>query len=358
MQPQTQPFDAVLFLSFGGPEGPDDVRPFLENVTRGRGIPPERLDEVGAHYFNFGGKSPLNDLNRDIIDRLETALKKRGFDMPIYFGNRNWHPFAEEAAERLARDGHRNVVVFATSAWGGYSGCRQYNEDIQRIRQHLKDQGLPEVTFTKLRQFFDHPHFIDLMVDSVQEGFTHIDTEHKAGTRLVFTAHSIPTAADNNSGIASDGPLYSTQVREAARLVAERVGIDDFDVVWQSRSGAPHIPWLEPDIVDHVTEIYEKGHATGAVVCPIGFVSDHIEVVWDLDTELAREAQEYNIPIYRCRTAGAEPEFADMIVDLIEEQTNNSPWARLGEVPARGCTVNGQACAEGCCAPSRRPTAS
>lgn len=355
--PRTTDYDALLFLSFGGPEGHDDVRPFLENVTRGRGIPPERLDEVEVHYHHFGGVSPLNQLNREIIGNVRAELARRGIDLPVYFGNRNWHPMAPDTAAEMARDGVRNALVFATSAWAGYSGCRQYDEDIAGMRERLAAEGLPEIRFTKLRQFYDHPLFIRAMAHAVRDAYSRLSEDVRASARLMFTAHSIPTAADNAAGVAADGPLYSRQVHEAAALVAREVGVEDYDVVWQSRSGSPHTPWLEPDIVDHVTDLHEGAGLPAAVVCPIGFISDHIEVVWDLDSELAEEAEEFGIPIERTGTAGPTTEFAQMVVALVLEMIEKRDPLRLGSAPLRGCTVNGAFCAEGCCTPARRPAA-
>lgn len=352
--PQT--FDALLLLSFGGPEGPEDVRPFLENVTRGRGIPPERLDEVGAHYKHFGGKSPLNDLNLEIIEHLKKAFAEAKIDLPIYFGNRNWHPFAEDTAERMVADGVTRCLVLATSAWGGYSGCRQYHEDIHRMREHIADlPGAPKpIDFVKIRQFFDHPLFIQAETEAVQEKLDLIEPEFGNLTRLVFTAHSIPTAADESSGVPADGPLYSTQIAQACRLVAEGVKVADYDLVWNSRSGSPHTPWLEPDVVDHVTDLHDRGFRA-CVVVPIGFVSDHIEVVWDLDSELKREAAEYGMHIERARTVGPTQKFTDMVVELVREHLDGLPPRGLGTVPVKGCTRNGAPCEEGCCLPAARP---
>ncbi|MDU0477727.1 ferrochelatase [Staphylococcus chromogenes] len=344
------PFDAILLLSFGGPEGKEDVRPFLENVTAGRGIPPERLDEVGAHYYHFNGVSPLNRLNREIIGNIEHELAARGWNIPVYFGNRNWHPFAADTAETIARNGHTNVAVFATSAWGGYSGCRQYDEDIQAMRDHLASQDLPEVQFTKLRQFYDHPLFINTFVAAAREAIRNVATDF----RLVFTAHSIPTAADSASGTPADGALYSTQVHEASRLVARELGIDDYDVVWQSRSGAAHIPWLEPDIVDHARQLNTRG-IKALVVCPIGFVSDHIEVIWDLDSELKAAADDMGMHIERVATPGPTQAFARLVLSLIDEivagltPDDYSAAQRLGNTPLRGCSHNGALCASDCC---------
>lgn len=323
-------FDALLVLSFGGPEANDEVVPFLRNVTAGRGIPDERLEVVGEHYYHFGGKSPLNDLNREIIANLAARI-----DLPIYFGNRNWHPFAADAAKEIANDGHRNVLVFATSAWGGYSACLQYNEDIQALRE-----AQPELTFTKIRQFFDHPLFVEEMAEALTEAIAKTSREY----RVLFTAHSVPTAADARAGGEGDKFLYSRQVHEAARLIAKEAGVADYDVVWQSRSGNPRTPWLEPDIVDHTIALNKD-----VVVCPVGFISDHMEVIWDLDTELVREAEKRDLRVYRTRTVGPTQRFTDMLVELIDEATSGRDPLHLGTVTVQGCTVNGAACRPGCC---------
>ncbi|AGF72502.1 ferrochelatase [Corynebacterium halotolerans] len=347
--PETLPdYDALLVLSFGGPEGVDEVVPFLENVTRGRGIPRERLEEVGEHYYHFDGVSPLNALNREIISHLEKELVSRGIDLPVYFGNRNWHPLANDTAARMARDGVRKALVFATSAWGGYSACLQYNEDIRGMIDHLAEQDLPAIEFTKLRQFYDHPIFIRVMTDAVREAYARIPAEEIAGTRLLFTAHSVPTAADTAAGGPQDPHLYSRQVKEASRLIAEAAGVDDYDVVWQSRSGNPATPWLEPDIVDHTTELAGDG-VKSVVVCPVGFISDHMEVIWDLDSELAEAADELGVRVERTRTAGPTDEFARMVIDLAVEVATDVPRVGLGEVTVQGCTVNGAPCRPGCC---------
>ncbi|WP_069853556.1 ferrochelatase [Actinoalloteichus hymeniacidonis] len=346
------PFDAVLLLSFGGPEGPEDVRPFLENVTRGRGVPAERLDEVAEHYHNFGGVSPINALNRDIIGRLRAELDRGGLDLPIYFGNRNWHPMVEETVERMTTDGVRRALVFATSAYGGYSACRQYDEDILRARTAVGDAA-PELV--KLRQFFDHPLFVAAFADGVRRAFAELPVAQRERARLVFTAHSVPESADASAGPpALGGHLYSRQVFEASRLVAAELGIDEYDVVWQSRSGPPQVPWLEPDIVDHLDTLYTSG-AQAVVVCPIGFVSDHLEVIWDLDNEARQRAEELGMGFARAAAPGTDNRFAELIVELIRELTDGAPVRRMSELPAEGCTVNGAWCATDCCAPARRP---
>ncbi|WPF67212.1 MULTISPECIES: ferrochelatase [unclassified Corynebacterium] len=348
-----QHYDALLVLSFGGPEGPEEVVPFLENVTRGRGIPRERLKVVGEHYFHFDGISPLNRLNKEIIANVEQELLRRDLHLPIYFGNRNWHPFGEETAEKMAADGVRNALVFSTSAWGGYSGCRQYDEDIQRIRQHLADKGLPEITFTKLRQFYDHPKFITAMAQAVTESYAQFSAEDSP--RMIFTAHSVPLSANDAAGGPEDAQLYERQVAEASRLVAQEAGIKEYDLVWQSRSGSPAIPWLEPDIVDHASALHDEQGIKNLVVCPIGFISDHMEVVWDLDTELRQATDERGMHMERTRTAGPTALFTQMVVDLVEEHTSGRTPEGLGAVTVNGCTVNGAACHEGCCQPAKRP---
>lgn len=348
-----QPFDALLVLSFGGPEGEDDVLPFLENVTRGRGIPRERLKEVGEHYYNFGGVSPLNRLNREIIEHLQAELASRGHDLPVYFGNRNWHPMAEDTAEQMTRDGVKNALVFATSAWAGYSACLQYHEDIRRIRHHLTQAGLPAIDFTKLRQFYDHPLFIETMAEHVKQAYAKVPDGRRDNAKLVFTAHSVPSAADQAAGGPESPKLYSRQVAEASRLVAEAVGVSDWDLAWQSRSGNPATPWLEPDIVDHVTALHETAGVDAVVCVPIGFISDHMEVIWDLDTELIDAAEELGVHVERVATAGHRPEFSRMVVDIIDELIADEEPARLGSLTLSGCTRNGQPCAPGCCQISR-----
>ncbi|EOM75027.1 ferrochelatase [Rhodococcus rhodnii] len=345
--------DAVLVLSFGGPERPEDVRPFLENVTRGRGIPPERLDEVVEHYLHFGGVSPLNALNRDIIARLEALLAEEGIDLPVYFGNRNWHPMIEDTVARMRDDGIRDAVVFATSAWAGYSGCRQYHEDIGRARDAV-GEGAPHLR--KLRQYYDHPLLIGAFADAVEAAAATLPPATRGEARLVFTAHSVPVAADAAAGpAAAGGRLYSRQVAEAARLIAERAGVDEYDLVWQSRSGPPAVPWLEPDIVDHVRALHDRG-VPGVLVCPVGFVSDHLEVVWDLDTEAADAAAELGMDFVRAATPGTDPRFPQLVVELLREIRDGAPARRLGHEPQLGSACDGAVCAVQCCVPAaRRP---
>ncbi|MFI6865950.1 ferrochelatase [Nocardia sp. NPDC050406] len=338
--------DALLLLSFGGPERPEDVMPFLENVTRGRGVPPERLAEVAQHYLHFGGVSPINALNRDIIKAIEAEFAARGIDLPVYFGNRNWYPMVEETVERMRADGIRSALVFPTSAWGGYSGCRQYHEDIERARAAL-DSDAPQLE--KLRQYFDHPLLIESFADAIRAAVAELPADRRDSARLVFTAHSIPVRADTVDGPpAEGGGLYRRQVFEAARLCAAATGFDDYDVVWQSRSGPPQVPWLEPDIVDHLDVLAEAGERA-VVVCPVGFVSDHLEVIWDLDNEAKARAAELGMAFARAATPGTDPRFARMVAELVEEHLTDAEPRRLGAVPGFGCTRNGLPCTPGCC---------
>jgi ferrochelatase len=344
-------YDALLWLSFGGPEGPDEVMPFLENVTRGRGVPRERLLEVEEHYQHFGGISPINQLNRDAIAAVERQLAAEGIKLPIYFGNRNWRPMVEDVAAKMTADGVRRALVFPTSAYGGYSACRQYDEDIQRVRAAV-GANAPELV--KLRQFFDHPLFIAAFADALRAA--HAELGDRPDTRTVFCAHSVPESADRAAGPPEQGGhLYSRQVAEAARLVAEEAGIKSYDVVWQSRSGPPQVPWLEPDIVDHIDALHARG-VTSVVVCPVGFVSDHLEVIWDLDNEAAERAGELGMAFARAATPDTDRRFAELVVELIREHLQGVPARRLSDFPPAGCTVNGALCAVGCCEPAKRPT--
>ncbi|HEY0641556.1 MAG TPA: ferrochelatase, partial [Pseudonocardiaceae bacterium] len=327
--------DALLVLSFGGPEGPADVRPFLENVTRGRGVPPERLDEVAGHYLRFGGVSPINRLNRELITRVEAGLRRRGLDLPVYFGNRNWHPFVADTVAAMARAGVRSALVFATSAYGGYSACRQYHEDLGAATAAVP--GAPRLE--KLRHFFDHPLFVAANADAVRAALERLGRP----ARVVFTAHSVPVAADAVAGPPdAGGRLYSRQVAEAARLVAAAAGVpgDGYDVVWQSRSGPPAVPWLEPDVVDHLDTLHARG-VDAVVVAPVGFVSDHLEVLWDLDDEAAARAAGHGMAFARAATAGADPRFAELVVELVAERLLDAAPRGLSALPATGSGTGG-----------------
>jgi ferrochelatase len=327
-------FDAVLLLSFGGPEGPEQVRPFLENVTRGRNVPPERLDDVAGHYLHFGGVSPINGINRALITELQVEL-----DLPVYFGNRNWQPYVEDTVTTMRDNGVRRAAVFTTSAWSGYSSCAQYVEDIARARGAAGPDA-PELI--KLRTYFDHPLFVQMFAANIAAAADTLPTELRGDARLVFTAHSVPVAADQRCG----PQLYSRQVAYAARLVAASAGYADYDLAWQSRSGPPQVPWLEPDVGDHLATLGAAG-TKAVIVCPVGFVADHIEVVWDLDEELRSEAETAGIAFARVATPNADRRFARLAADLIDELRDGRLPARVaGPDPVPGClaSISGEPC--------------
>ena len=340
-------FDAVLLLSFGGPEGPEQVRPFLENVTRGRGIPPERLDAVAEHYLHFGGVSPINGINRAVVEQIRAELADRGESLPVYFGNRNWEPYVEDAVAAMRSDGIRRAAVFTTSPWGGYSGCTQYQEDIARARAAV-GPGAPELV--KLRQYFDHPLLIEMFADAISEAAATLPDRVRGDARLVFTAHSIPMRVASYCG----PDLYRRQVQYTSALVAAAAGYADYDQVWQSRSGPPQVPWLEPDVSDHLAMLAARS-TKAVIVCPVGFVADHIEVVWDLDNELKEQADAAGIAYARAATPNAQRRYARLALDLVDELRNDYAASRVvgaEPVPGYGCTVNGALCTPDCVAVS------
>lgn len=329
-------YDAVLVLSFGGPEGPDDVIPFLENVLRGRNVPRERMLAVAEHYHHFDGKSPINDQNRALIAALERELSRHGIDLPIYWGNRNWHPLLADTLRQMRADGVRKALAFVTSIFSSYSGCRQYLEDIERARAQVRSEGNDAPEIHKLRKFYNHPLFIEAQADEVRTAL---------GGRpawIIFTAHSIPV------WMAATGD-YQKQIQEACRLVAEQVGISDWRLVFQSRSGPPEQPWLEPDIGDVVREI-EPG--ADVAVVPIGFVSDHIEVIYDLDIEVQAIARERGVNLVRAPTVGVHPKFLQMIRELIEERLGLAQPRAIGQYPP-----SHNVCSAACCPAPARPVA-
>jgi ferrochelatase len=355
------PYDALLLLSFGGPEGPDDVVPFLENVTRGRGIPRERLKEVGRHYFLFGGVSPINAQNRELLDVLRKDFAEHGLDLPVYWGNRNWAPYLTDTLREISDAGHRRVLVLATSAYASYSGCRQYRENLAAALAVLGEEGRAAPRVDKLRHYFNHPGFVGPMVDSTLAALAALPPEVRDGARLAFCTHSIPTAAADTSGPVAghgDGGAYVAQHLDTARVVAEAVRAADgverpWELVYQSRSGAPSVPWLEPDICDHLEQQAADG-APAVVMVPIGFVSDHMEVKYDLDTEAAAKAAELGLPVARAATVGADPRFAAAVRELVLERAATEQ----GRAPAR-CALGAlgpshDVCPAGCC-PARTP---
>ncbi|MCH7230023.1 ferrochelatase [Glycomyces sp. L485] len=336
-------YDAVLLVSFGGPEGPGDVLPFLRNVTRGRGIPEERLEEVAEHYHHFGGVSPINQWCREVLDALRAEFRSSGIDLPIYWGNRNWPPMLVDAVTQMTSDGVRRALAICTSAYGSYSSCRQYVEDINAARAAVGDAA-PAID--KIRHFFDHPGFVGGFAAQLRASLDQI--EDRSNTRVVFTAHSIPTVMEECSGPA--GARYSDQVAEAAALVAEHAGwTGPHDVVWQSRSGPPSMPWLEPDVNDHLKVLAAEGVDT-VVVSPVGFLSDHIEVLWDLDNEAAETAAGLGLRYLRAGTPEVGADLVGMFRDLVAERVAGAPVRRLGSLPAWDPLI------EGCC-PARRPPA-
>lgn len=310
-------YDAILVLSFGGPEKPEDVMPFLENVTRGRNVPRERLEEVAENYMMFGGRSPINDQCRELVAALRTELAAHSIDLPIYWGNRNWHPFIEDTMRQMAADGIRRVIVFVTSAYSSYSACRQYLEDIERARGAV-GEGAPECV--KLRHFYDRPGFLDALADRLQSAFDRIPEADRAAAHLLFTAHSVPLSMAQSS-------RYVQQLEEVAAHLAARVGHMDYRLVWQSRSGPPSQPWLEPDIKDAICKVAAGGGSRTVVVQPIGFISDHMEVIVDLDTQAMEHARSLGLEMVRAGTAGTHPRFVSMIRELIEERLNSGEAA-------------------------------
>lgn len=310
-------YDALLVLSFGGPEGMADVVPFLENVTRGRGIPPERLAEVAEHYYHFGGVSPINAQNRALIDALKTELRAHGIELPIYFGNRNWQPFLTDTLRQMRDDGVRDVLVFVTSAYSSYSGCRQYREDVTRA---VEDLAADDMRFDKIRVFFNHPGFIGPMAAHLKAALDLLGPEDRAETEVVFTAHSIPMSM-------ATGSAYEKQLQEASRLVAEMAGAERYRLAWQSRSGPPQMPWLEPDILDVLDELAATG-TRRVVVLPVGFISDHLEVLFDLDEEAQERAAELGLAFTRLPTVGTDPLFVSMIRELVQERLADQPKRR------------------------------
>jgi protoporphyrin/coproporphyrin ferrochelatase len=342
-------YDAFLLLSFGGPEGPDDVLPFLHNVTRGRGVPDDRLAEVTDHYQHFGGVSPINTQNRSLLAALREDFAANGIDLPIYWGNRNWKPYVADAVREMRDDGRRRALVFTTSATSSYSACRQYRNDLAQAHRVAGD-GAPELV--KLRHYFDHPGFVAPLAESVREALQTLPANRRDRARLVFTAHSIPVSMNDASGPERNG-LYEAQQRETARLVAEAVRGPgtEFDLVWQSRSGPPQVPWLEPDVNDHLKALAALG-AEAVVVTPSGFVSDHVEVRWDLDVEARQTAESLGLAYARAATPGTHPAFVAAIRELVLERLADAPPRALGSLGI--CGVD---CPDACCPAPRRPAA-
>lgn len=332
-----QKYDAILLIAFGGPEQPADVIPFLENVLRGRNVPRERMLEVAEHYYRLGGKSPINSQMRELVALLGAELKARGPQLPVYWGNRNWHPMLADTLREMQAAGVRRAVAFVMSAYSSYSGCRQYLEDIARARE-AAGPGAPEID--KLRVFYNHPGFIEPTAEYVAAAIQAIPAERRDTTMLIYTAHSVPLAMAANS-------RYVPQLEEACRLVSEKLGRKVWRLAYQSRSGPPSQPWLGPDIGESLRELRANG-ARHVVVAPIGFISDHMEVLYDLDTEARAQAEQLGLNMVRAATVGNHPAFVSMIRELVLE--------RMGEAPPRWLGNQGPShdiCEPDCCPPLR-----
>lgn len=330
-----QGYDAVLVVSFGGPDREEDVIPFLKNVVRGKNVPRERIEEVAEHYRQFGGRSPINDCNRALISALEKELRDRGPNLPVYWGNRNWEPYLPSAVAQMRDDGVKRALAFVTSAYGSYSGCRQYSEDIKRACEPLGEEA-PEID--KIRTFFNHPGFIEPMAENVEAALESISPDQRHEAAIIFTAHSLPAM------MAQTSP-YVEQLTEATRLVAERVCVHDYALVYQSRSGPPSVSWLEPDVCDYLRRFASVNNSRDVLLVPIGFIADHMEVVYDLDTEARQVCDELGLHMIRAATVGTNPKFISMIRELILERTGGSYprrfLGRMGPSP--------DICHTGCC---------
>jgi len=336
-------YDALLVVSFGCPESNEEVIPFLENVLRGKNVPRERMLAVAEHYYHFGGKSPINEQNRRLIAALQAELDQRGPRMPIYWGNRNWHPLLPDTLEQMKKDGVRRALAFMTSAFSSYSGCRQYRENVAQA-QATVGIGAPDVD--KLRVFYNHPGFIDAMAERVETALHALPEDIRRDAIVIYTAHSIPMSMAQSS-------KYVPQLEESCRLVSSALERRDDRLAYQSRSGPPTQPWLEPDILDVLREIKQQNSASGVVIAPIGFISDHMEVLYDLDTEAADLCGELNLTMVRARTVGTHPKFVSMIRDLIvERMKGGSERVAIGTMgPSHDI------CPNDCCPAPQRPGA-
>jgi ferrochelatase len=334
-------YDAILVVSFGGPEGHDDVIPFLENVLRGRNVPRERMLAVAEHYYHFDGKSPINQQTRELIFALKDELAQHGPKLPVYWGNRNWHPMLADTLRQMKSDGVKRALAFVTSAYSSYSSCRQYREDIARAQAEV-GEGAPQID--KLRIFFNHPGFLEATEDRLKEALVQIPAANaRQIVQIVYVAHSIPMSMANTSD-------YVTQLEEVRRLASQAIEISTHALVYQSRSGAPGQPWLDPDILDHLREVKHKNLASAVVVAPISFISDHMEVLYDLDIEARHLCEELVLPMARAKTVGVHPKFIAMIRELILERTEGVERRALGSLGPRQ-----DVCAEDCCPAPQRP---
>ena len=335
-------YDAILIVGFGGPEGREDVMPFLENVLRGRPVPRERMLEVAEHYYHYDGVSPINGQVRDLIAELEPALKSIGVDLPVYWGNRNWTPMMVDTIGQMARDGVKHALGVVLAAYSSYSSCRQYREDIIKAREAVGPEA-PAVD--KMRVFYNHPDFVEVNAGRVRDALGQFPEDRRGSVRVAFTAHSIPDSMAVNCN-------YEKQLTETARLVAEAAGVgpDRWSLVYQSRSGRPTDPWLGPDILEHLDDLKTRG-VVDLIVQPVGFLSDHMEVMYDLDEEALHRSVELGMTMVRAGTAGTHPRFVAMLGELIRERIEQRPERRaIGQFPA-----NHDVCPVQCCLPSARP---
>ncbi|MCW2712574.1 MAG: ferrochelatase [Marmoricola sp.] len=340
------PYDALLLVSFGGPEKPDDVLPFLRNVTAGKDIPEARLEEVGEHYFQLGGRSPINEQNRDLIDAIESDLTANDVSIPVYWGNRNWDPYLRDTLKQMKADGITRAAAILTSAYSSYSGCRQYRENLAQAVAEVP--GAPRID--RLRHYFNHPGFIEPMVDATLAALADLPEDARRGGHIAFVTHSIPVSMNDTSG--PRGGAYVVQHSVVAAEIIERVREETghryaYDLVFCSRSGPPQVPWLEPDVNDHLRSLKDRG-VPGAIVVPIGFISDHMEVIYDLDTEARETAEKIGLPFARAATAGLDPRFVAMVRDLLLERSA----VERGESPRRaaeGSDPVWDVCPAGCC---------
>jgi ferrochelatase len=352
--PDIAPYDALLLVSFGGPERPEDVVPFLENVTRGRGIPRERLEEVGEHYFLFGGKSPINDQNRELIGAVEEDLRTNGIDVPVYWGNRNWDPYLADTLRQMEADGITRAACLVTSAYSSYSGCRQYREN---LADAVAEVGPGAPRLDRLRHYYNHPGFIESMVDATLAALADLGDAVRHDAHLLFVTHSIPLAMNDASG--PDGGAYVAQHCSVMEEIVERVRQETglryaHELVYCSRSGPPHVPWLEPDVNDRLEELASDG-ARATVVVPIGFVSDHMEVIYDLDTEAAATAEKLGLEFARAATAGVDPRFVAMVRDLLVERAAAERGLEVRRKAVGARVASWDVCPAGCCANARGP---
>ena len=334
-------YDAILFVSFGGPEGRDDVIPFLENVLRGRNVPRERMLEVAEHYYHFDGVSPINQQTRELIDAVTSEIRREGIGLPVYWGNRNWHPLLTNTLRQMTDDGVRRALAFVVSGYSSYSGCRQYRENVIAAQAEVGERA-PVVD--KLRVFFNHPDFIAANADHLQQALAHFGDD-SSNVQVAFTAHSIPNS------MAETSP-YEQQLTEACRLTAEAAGVpaDRWKLVYQSRSGRPQDPWLEPDILDHIRDQHARG-VRQLVILPIGFLSDHMEVLFDLDEEAKQLCDELGVQMVRAATVGVHPRFVTCLRKLIEERLDPSlKKEAIGQYPP-----NWDVCPVDCCPAPKRP---